>query len=209
MYDICAYIWLIFMMNVGKYTIRGSYGYENEMAISFQKKMGFRIWGVFYETLKMDFWSKQKWPNGQSPIVKCHLSNWNHFFSASNIKQINSPKPNAELPGYSSGSLTGPKRKVFHLPTPRISHWTLQWKGQIEPVKTRRGKDPQRQFCVVRIFRETILFSGTNSLVGGFSPTHLKNMRVRQNGWVHLSPRFRAEQNKNASEVSPASIGVL
>ena len=26
MYDIFTYIWLIFMMNVGKYTIHGSYG---------------------------------------------------------------------------------------------------------------------------------------------------------------------------------------
>ncbi len=27
MYGVFAYIWLIFMVNVGKYTIHGSYGY--------------------------------------------------------------------------------------------------------------------------------------------------------------------------------------
>ena len=29
MYDIFTYSWLIFMVNVGKYTIHGSYGYRS------------------------------------------------------------------------------------------------------------------------------------------------------------------------------------
>ena len=33
MYGICLYIWLILMVNVGKYTIHGSYGSENKKTV--------------------------------------------------------------------------------------------------------------------------------------------------------------------------------
>ncbi len=33
MYGIFTYIWLFFMVNVGKYTIHGSYGYMNDTKV--------------------------------------------------------------------------------------------------------------------------------------------------------------------------------
>ena len=34
MYDICTYIWLIFMVNVGKYTTHGSYGWSDDVHVT-------------------------------------------------------------------------------------------------------------------------------------------------------------------------------
>ena len=99
------------------------------MAISFQKDM------TFLSDFEDGFLKQAKVT--QRPIPRWYMSPFQlePFFSASKItNQLT--KTHAELPGYTSGSLTGPKRKVFHLPTLRISDWTLQWKGQIEPVKT-------------------------------------------------------------------------
>ena len=40
MYGIFTYIWLIFKVHVGKYTIHGSYGSDNSLNLTYPRKNG-------------------------------------------------------------------------------------------------------------------------------------------------------------------------
>ena len=93
MYGIFTYIWLIFMVNVGKYTIHGCYGFGNFCSVFVNRFMMFMCWFqihhqpwcIFrYLCLIRSIWIiyiptlGEKWPDSRGNVGKWFSTNESH-----------------------------------------------------------------------------------------------------------------------------------